>query len=121
MIDPVWYGCVLSSHGESRAKYNLAEPILLQVEHVAVELIVQPFRPSGPFLRTMKISAQLCHVDTSYFTHNWGNGGGRERLIPSRTGPKDLPLPQPWVTAEILDLCDGRRELRKKRFEPEGS
>ena len=26
-----------------------------------------------------------------------------------------------WVTAEILDLCDKRRGLRKKRFEPEGS
>ena len=23
-----------------------------------------------------------------------------------------------WITAEILDLCDKRRELRKKRFEP---
>ena len=28
---------------------------------------------------------------------------------------------KPWVTVEILDLCDKRRELRKKRFEPEGS
>ena len=28
---------------------------------------------------------------------------------------------KPWITAEILDLCDKRRELRKKRFEPEGS
>ena len=28
---------------------------------------------------------------------------------------------QLWVTAEILDLCDKRRELRTKRFEPEGS
>ena len=26
-----------------------------------------------------------------------------------------------WVTAEILDLCDRRRELRKKQFEPERS
>ena len=26
-----------------------------------------------------------------------------------------------WITAEILDLCDRRKELRKKRFEPEGS
>ena len=26
-----------------------------------------------------------------------------------------------WITAEILDLCGKRRELRKKRFEPEGS
>jgi len=28
-------GCLLSSHGESRAKYNLTEPIPLQVEHEA--------------------------------------------------------------------------------------
>ena len=28
---------------------------------------------------------------------------------------------KPWITAEILDLCDKRRELRKKRYEPEGS
>ena len=28
---------------------------------------------------------------------------------------------KPWITAEILDLCDQRRELRKRRFEPEGS
>ena len=27
----------------------------------------------------------------------------------------------PWITAEILDLCDKRRELRKKRLEPGGS
>ena len=25
-----------------------------------------------------------------------------------------------WITAEILDLCDKKRELRKNRFEPEG-
>ena len=28
---------------------------------------------------------------------------------------------KPWITGEILDLCDKRRELRKKRFQPEGS
>ena len=28
---------------------------------------------------------------------------------------------KPWITAEILDLCDKRRELKKKRFVPEGS
>ena len=26
-----------------------------------------------------------------------------------------------WITAEILALCNKRRELRKNRFEPEGS
>ena len=28
---------------------------------------------------------------------------------------------KPWITAEILDLCDKRRKPRKKRFEPKGS
>ena len=28
---------------------------------------------------------------------------------------------KPWITAEILDLCDKRRELRKNIFELEGS
>ena len=26
---------------------------------------------------------------------------------------------KPWVISEILDQCDKKRELRKKRFEPE--
>ena len=28
---------------------------------------------------------------------------------------------KPWVTTDILDLCDKKGELRNKRFEPEGS
>ena len=28
---------------------------------------------------------------------------------------------KPWVTAEILGLCDQRRDLKKKRGEPEGA
>ena len=28
---------------------------------------------------------------------------------------------KPWVTADILDLCEKRRELGKKRFQHEGS
>ena len=84
--DSVWYGCLFSSYGESRAKHNLTEPTPLQVEHMALEFIVEPFRPSGPCLRTMKISAQWCRVDTSYFTHNWETRRGRERLL-SRMGP----------------------------------
>ena len=28
---------------------------------------------------------------------------------------------KPWFTEEILGLCDRRRELRKKQFEPERS
>ena len=28
---------------------------------------------------------------------------------------------KPWVTAESFDMCNKRRELRKKSLEPEGS
>ena len=28
---------------------------------------------------------------------------------------------KPWVTSEILGLCDQRRHLKKKRGEPEGA
>ena len=28
---------------------------------------------------------------------------------------------KPWVTLEILELCDQRRDLKKKRGEPEGA
>ena len=28
---------------------------------------------------------------------------------------------KPWITAEILGLCDKRREMRKNRLKPEGS
>ena len=28
---------------------------------------------------------------------------------------------KPWVTPEILDLCDQRRDLKKQRGEPEGA
>ena len=34
---------------------------------------------------------------------------------------KHLLKKKPWVTTEILDLSDKRRELRKKCFKPEGS
>ena len=65
--------------------------IPFRVERMAVDFTVEPFRAPGPCLRPMEISAQWCRVDTSYFTHNWETRGGRERLIPCRTGPKDLP------------------------------
>ena len=28
---------------------------------------------------------------------------------------------KPWVTKDVLDLCDERRDLKKKRYEAEGA
>ena len=66
--DPVWSGCWLSFYGECSGAYNLAKP--LRVEHVAVEIDMESFRPSAHFLRIMRTSAKWCRFDTSYFTHN---------------------------------------------------
>ena len=44
-------------YGDSRAKYTLTGPFVHQVEHVTVEFTMEPFRPSGPSLRTIKIPA----------------------------------------------------------------
>ena len=51
----VW---LLSCHVDSSARYNLTEPIPLQVEHVAVKFVVEPLRPPSPSLRTMRTSAK---------------------------------------------------------------
>ena len=64
------------------------EPIPLLVEHVAVDFIVEPFRPSGAFSSNYE---DIRPVMPSYFPHNWETRGERGRLVPSRTGPKDLP------------------------------
>ncbi len=34
---------------------------------------------------------------------------------------KNRTVKEPWVTANLLDLCDKRRELKKKMKEPEGA
>ena len=35
--------------------------------------------------------------------------------------PQNKKKKKTWITAEIIDLCAKSRELRKKRFKPEGS
>ena len=34
---------------------------------------------------------------------------------------KDCHRKKPWVTKDVLDLCDERRDLKKKRYETEGA
>ena len=34
---------------------------------------------------------------------------------------KERRRKKPWVTKDILDLCDERRDLKKKRYEAEGA
>ena len=34
---------------------------------------------------------------------------------------KERHRKKPWVTKDVLDLCDERRDLKKKRYEAEGA
>ena len=34
---------------------------------------------------------------------------------------KERSRKKPWVTKDVLDLCDERRDLKKKRYEAEGA
>ena len=34
---------------------------------------------------------------------------------------KERGRKKPWVTRDVLDLCDLRRDLKKKRYEAEGA
>ena len=34
---------------------------------------------------------------------------------------KERRRKKPWVIKDVLDLCDARRDLKKKRYETEGA
>ena len=55
-------------------------------------------------------------IDSMITTFNTAVTGTASEILGKHRQKK-----KPWITAEILDLCDKRRELRKKRFEPEGA
>ena len=80
-INPVWSGFRLSFHGDPRARYNLTEPIPLQVEHLAGE-----WNPSDHLALVFELwryppSDVVLTAAVSPIT---GTRGMQERLIPSR-------------------------------------
>ena len=62
------------------------------------------------------MSSEVTDIDSMITTFNTAVTETASEILGKHRRKK-----KPWITAEILDLCDKRRELRKKRFEPEGS
>ena len=56
-----------------------------------------------------------------YMFYIWTPPSTQQWQTASEIPGKHCQKKKPWITAEILGLCNKRRELRKKRFEPEGS
>ena len=71
----------------------------------------------GKFAPLTVMSNEDTDIDSVITTFNTAVTETASEILGKHRQKKKKPL----VTAEILDLCDRRRELRKKRFEPEGS
>ena len=69
----------------------------------------------GKFAPFTIINNENTDLDSMIFTFNTAVSETASEILGKHRQKK-----KPWVTAEILDLCDRKRELRKKRFEPEG-
>ena len=70
----------------------------------------------GRFASLTIISNKATDIDSMISTFNTAVTETASEILRKHRQKK-----KPWITKDILDLCDKRRELRKKRFEPEGS
>ena len=70
----------------------------------------------GRFAPLTTMSNEDTDIDSMITTSNTAVNGTASEILGKHRQKK-----KPWITAASLDLCDKRRELRKKRFEPEGS
>ena len=67
----------------------------------------------GKFAPLIGLSDEDMDMDTTYNTAV--TDAANEILGKERRRKK------PWVTKDVLDLCDERRDLKKKRYEAEGA
>ena len=80
------------------------------------EINKQIDRVSTTFARLTIMDNEDTDLDSMITTFNTAVIETASEILGKRRQKK-----KPWVTAEILDLCNKRAELRKKRFEPKGS
>ena len=73
----------------------------------------------GKFAPLTIMNIEDTDMDTTITTFNTAVTETASEILGKHRQKKKKPTT--WVTAEILDLCNKRRELKKKRFEPEGS
>ena len=70
----------------------------------------------GKFSPLTGLSDEDMDMDTMITIYNTAvNDAASERLGKERRRKK------PWVTKDVLDLCDEKRDLKKKRYEEEGA
>ena len=70
----------------------------------------------GKFAPLIGLSDENMDMDTMITTYNTAVSDATSEILGRERRRKT-----PWVTKDVLDLCDGRRDLKKKRYEAEGA
>ena len=70
----------------------------------------------GKFAPLIGLSDEDMDMDTMITTYNTAVTDAASEIL-----GKERRRKKPWVTKGVLDLCDERRDLKKKRYEAEGA
>ena len=70
----------------------------------------------GKFAPLIGLSDEDMDMDTMITTYNTAVTDAASEIL-----GKERCRKKPWVTKDVLDLCDERRDLKKKRYEAEGA
>ena len=70
----------------------------------------------GKFAPLIGLSDEDMDIDTMITTYNAAVTDAASQIL-----GKERRRKKPWVTKDVLDLCDERRDLKKKRYEAEGA
>ena len=70
----------------------------------------------GKFAPLIGLSDEDMDMDTMITTYNTAVTDAASEIL-----GKERRRKKPWVTKDVLDLCDERRDLKKKRYEAEGA
>ena len=70
----------------------------------------------GKFAPLIGLSDEDMDIDTMITTYNTAVTDAASKIL-----GKERRRKKPWVTKDVLDLCDERRDLKKKRYEAEGA
>ena len=70
----------------------------------------------GRFAPLIGLSDKDMDIDTMMTTYNTAVTDAASEIL-----GKERRRKKPWVTKDVLDLCDERGDLKKKRYEAEGT
>ena len=70
----------------------------------------------GKFAPLIGLSDEDMDINTMISTYNTAVTDAASEIL-----GKERRRKKPWVTKDVLDLCDERRDLKKKRYEAEGA